>query len=164
MIYSWLCDKAESRLTEDRGHGTFARSRIEKDEIIAVWGGDVMPLSEVIKLPLDRRANSLQIGDDTYLVPKEPGSGDFVNHSCAPNAGIEGDRALVAMRTIETGEEITYDYAMTDSSSYDEFECRCGALCCRGRISGSDWNDVSLRDRYQGYFSSYLEKLIQKRA
>lgn len=95
-----------------------------------------------------------------FLVPIELTDEDFVNHSCQPNAGIQGDRTLIALRNLEPGEEITYDYAMTDTSSYDEFECLCGSYECRGRITGVDWQLPEIRQRYQGYFSSYVEKLI----
>jgi hypothetical protein len=87
---------------------------------------------------------------------------DYVNHSCEPNAGLQGAATLVAMRDIEPGEEITYDYAMTDTSAYDQFTCRCGANNCRSGITGDDWRNPELRSRYRGYFSSYLEDLIRE--
>ena len=40
----------------------------------------------------------------------------FMNHSCEPNAGLSGQVVLVAMRDIRDGEEILYDYAMSDGS------------------------------------------------
>ena len=49
-----------------------------------------------------------------------------MNHSCDPNCGIVGAVLLVAMRDIEPGDEICFDYAMTDTDDYDEFECTCG--------------------------------------
>ena len=36
---------------------------------------------------------------------------------------MRGNVMVVAMRDIAVGEELTYDYAMSDGSDYDEFEC-----------------------------------------
>ncbi|MFL6334109.1 MAG: SET domain-containing protein-lysine N-methyltransferase [Pyrinomonadaceae bacterium] len=59
------------------------------------------------------------------------------NHSCDPNASFDGDGMLVAVRQIEAGEEITYDYrAHPLPASPWNFECRCGAEGCVG------WVDV----------------------
>ena len=64
------------------------------------------------------------------------------------------------MRDIQAGEEVTYDYAMSDGSSYDEFLCGCGSVHCRGRVSGEDWRQTELWQRYDGYFSPYLARRI----
>lgn len=56
-------------------------------------------------------------------------------HSCEPNCCVSfPDRALVAVRAIEPGEPITYDYETTESWFSHPFWCRCGARRCRGRI------------------------------
>jgi len=36
----------------------------------------------------------------------------FLNHSCEPNVGILGQIIFVAMRNIDSGEELTIDYAL----------------------------------------------------
>ena len=60
---------------------------------------------------------------DLFLASVPPfDPADFVNHSCDPNCGIVGAVLLVARRAIEAGEEICFDYAMTDSDDYDEFD------------------------------------------
>ncbi len=66
------------------------------------------------------------------------------------------------MRDIEPGEEICFDYAMTDSYPYDEFDCQCRSPMCRGRITANDWRLPDLQEHYRGYFSSYLEKRIRE--
>jgi hypothetical protein len=64
------------------------------------------------------------------------------------------------MRDIEVGEELTFDYAMTDASDYDEFTCLCGVPMCRGIVTGADWRDPVLQAKYHGYFSQYLMQRI----
>lgn len=88
------------------------------------------------------------------------GDASFINHSCDPNCALSGNVILIAARDIEVGEEVTYDYATTDGSDYDEFECSCGAASCRGKVSGHDWMLPDLQLRYRGSFSPYLAKRI----
>jgi hypothetical protein len=67
---------------------------------------------------------------------------------------------LVALRDIAAGEELGYDYATSDGSDYDEFECTCGTALCRGKVSGHDWMLPELQLRHRGSFSPYLAKRI----
>jgi hypothetical protein len=132
---------------------------IGKGELLVVWSGTLVDRSELETLPPAVRKHSLQVEEDHYLVSLtdcEPA--DYVNHSCAPNTGLSGQITLVALRDIAAGEEITYDYAMSDGSSYDEFACDCGAPECRHRVTGEDWRRLSLWDRYDRHFSPYLQR------
>jgi len=65
---------------------------------------------------------------------------------------------IVAMRDIAVGEELTFDYAMSDASDYDEFECNCGTSLCRGKVRADDWRLDTLRHRYKGFFSPYIQR------
>lgn len=67
------------------------------------------------------------------------------------------------MRDIEPGEEVCYDYAMTDASEYDTIECACGSPHCRGRITGRDWRKPEIARRYDGFFSPYIQARIDRR-
>jgi hypothetical protein len=160
--HSYLSQKCEVHATGDRGgHTVVAQADIAKGELIVVWSGKLVDGGELLSLPPTVRRYSLQVEDNHYLVSLsdcEPP--DYVNHSCDPNAGLSGQIALVAMRDIRAGEEITYDYAMSDGSSYDEFPCGCGAAECRGRVTGEDWKRSELWQRYAGHFSPYLQRRI----
>ena len=162
MDYNWLTPKAQMRVTPGKGSGSFAISKISKGEILASFGGNVIDLSELAKYSDDRVSRSLQLNSDTYLLSGNmPEPGDMINHSCEPNCGIAGISSVQALRDIEIGEEITFDYAMTDSSKCDEFICACRKSGCREKISGTDWQKEELQARYRNYFSSYIEKLIK---
>jgi hypothetical protein len=69
---------------------------------------------------------------------------------------------LVTLRDIWPGEELCFDYAMSDSTPYCEFTCGCGAPSCRGEITGNDWMLPELQARYDGYFSPYLQRRIDR--
>ncbi len=164
MSSGYLSPRLEVRPAPEKGgQAIFARTALKKNEVLAVWGGQVSTLEQVLALSREQQGHTIQIEEGLYLTPidmEEPA--DFINHSCSPNAGICGQITLVAMRDISPGEEITFDYAMADGSSYDEFDCACGAITCRGRVSGNDWKRAELWARYDGYFSAYLQKRIDK--
>jgi hypothetical protein len=162
--HSFLSPKCYVHPAPDRGgHTVVAREGIAKDELIVVWSGTLVSGEELNGMPPTVRRYSLQVEENQYLVSLsdcEPP--DYVNHSCEPNSGLSGQITLVAMRDIRPGEEITYDYAMSDGSPYDEFVCSCGSPQCRGRVSGDDWQRAELWRRYAGYFSPYLQRRILK--
>ncbi len=160
----FLAALAEGRACDGKGgRAVFATRDIERGELIAVWGGRVVTERELSELP-DRRRLAIQIDERLFLLSDVEGPADWFNHSCAPNAGVRGQVSLVAMRPIRRGEEITYDYAMTDGSAYDEFDCACGATGCRGRVAADDWQRIELVQRYAGFFSSYLQSRIDTEA
>jgi hypothetical protein len=135
----------------------FARQAIQAGELLAVFGGDIVPGAEI-----GERRFALQVDEDLFVVSGVEGAGDWFNHSCEPNAGLRGQLSLVAMRTIESGEEVCYDYAMSDGSAYDEFTCACGSPLCRRDVTGDDWRRPELWARYQGHFSPYLQLRIDR--
>jgi SET domain-containing protein len=64
----------------------------------------------------------------------------YINHSCKPNAepyGVRGKIKIYARRTIQPGEEITYDYG---KEYFDEFLKPIGCLCDACRNGGGRTN------------------------
>jgi uncharacterized protein len=159
---SYLSEKC--RVIEDKargGGGIVAREDIAQGEPVCVWGGRVIGRKELDALPEAEQQHAVQVEEGLYLAalaPDEPSS--YFNHSCNPNLGFNGQIVLVAMRDIAAGEEICFDYAMSDSSDYDEFACACGASTCRQHVTGQDWRNPALWQRYHGYFSPYLQRRI----
>jgi len=160
QLSSYLSPRCESRIKPGRQRGVFALEPLAKGELIAIFGGAVYDWEALMTLPEETRSLSLQVEEQLFLVPEKIGRGDFVNHSCNPNAGLSGQICLVAMREIAPGDEIRFDYAMCDSLPYDEFDCECGEPNCRGRVTGGDWKIRELQRRYAGYFSPYLQNRI----
>lgn len=158
---SFLSPKLEGRAVS-YGRGIFARQDIRTGEVLAVWGGAVTTGPRFRSLPSEMRQISVQVEEDLYLVPGVEGAAEWFNHSCSPNAGMYGQISLVALRDIAMGEEICYDYAMSDGSPYDEFECHCHTTECRGRITGDDWRRPELWSRYGRHFSPYLLRRIDE--
>ena len=97
---------------------------ISAGETVAAFGGYVVTAATLESLSHERQSRSIQVDTDLYLVSGEtPDSGDLLNHSCEPNCGLSGQLLLIAMRDIVPGEELSFDYAMSDASDYDEFHC-----------------------------------------
>lgn len=154
---------ARRQRAEKGGYGVFAVKPVRRGELLVVWGGSIVTSDRLQDVSSVKRRHSIQVEDELYLVPTEmPEVGDFINHSCSPNAGMSGQTSLVALRSIMPGEEICYDYAMSDGSPYDEFSCSCQAVTCRGRVTGNDWALPDLQLRYAGYFSPYLQRRIDE--
>lgn len=160
---AYLTDKCEVQNRDvTGGKAVYARDIIEPGELIGVWSGRIIPAEALDELPEAIRRHTVQVEEGLYLASfsaDEPP--DFINHSCDPNAGLDGQIALVALHRIHPGEEVTIDYAMCDGSPYDEFECACGSAICRGRVTGEDWRNPELWERYAGHFSPYLERRIR---
>jgi len=159
LEHNWLSPKAQARSTDNKGWGSFAIEPISKGEAVASFGGFVTSKEELKNFDVERISRAIQISDDLYLVSgPSPEPGDQINHSCDPNCGLMGATIVVAIRDIAIGEELSYDYAMSDSDDYDEFTCECKSLNCRKVITGSDWKNQELQKRYSEFFSPYLEK------
>ena len=161
MGVCFLTAKARPAATPMTGHGTVATELITAGEVVAAFGGRCVTRDEFDLLPASQQVRSLQIEENLYIAgAPEPEPADFINHSCEPNCALSGNVILIAARDIEAGEEVTYDYATTDGSDYDEFECLCGSASCRGKVSGHDWMLPELQLRYRGSFSPYLARRI----
>ncbi len=161
---SYLSPKVEARACLDKGgFGLYAREPIAEGELITFWGGRVVTEAQLDDLPEYVTTHGIQVDEELYLVPVlDDDPADYFNHSCDPNAGLGSPMSLVAMRPIAVDEEICFDYAMSDSSDYDEFTCGCGTAACRGKITGHDWKLPELQKRYKGFFSPYLQRRIDR--
>ena len=165
---SYRSPKTEVRESKIHGRGLFATADIAKDEVVAVKGGYIISREQLRKRITPRLGPvEIQIDDDLFIAPvteeERDGSMLYTNHSCDPNLGMRGEIMFVAIRDIRAGEELTYDWAMTDDDDYS-LECNCGVPNCRKILSGKDWQCPPLQARYAGYFSEYLAKKIAKKS
>ena len=72
----------------------------------------------------------------------------LINHSCEPNceALTEGEQIFIyALRDIEKGEELFFDYGF-DLESYEDHPCLCGTESCVGYIVAQDfWPQLKVK-------------------
>jgi uncharacterized protein len=144
------------------GRGIFATRRLEVGELVSMWGGIVLTLDGLAALPEQERGYAVQIEEGLVLTTPlaEAATADFINHSCEPNLGLDGPISLRVIREILPGDELSFDYAMTDSTPLLEMDCSCGAALCRGRVTSEDWRIPRLREIYDGHFTPYLQRRI----
>ncbi|MBW1782982.1 MAG: SET domain-containing protein-lysine N-methyltransferase [Deltaproteobacteria bacterium] len=165
-IRCYRSPKIEVRSDGLEGRGIFAKEKIPQGEVIAVKAGHIVTADQLPEITSKLGDYALQIHDNFYLSPISPEEVDrmtiFINHSCDPNVGFDGQITYVAMRDIEPGEELCHDYAMERTDDYS-LDCQCGSNCCRGKITGQDWKDPQLQQRYGTYFSSYILSKIRLR-
>ena len=130
------------------GRGVFATRRIEKGERIVEYLGERVSHDEADRRYEQKDENDshtfLFIVDSKTVIDAGTDGNDarFFNHSCDPNCEsvVEKRRVFIeALRAIEPGEEMTYDYQIyrdhDDPDNIDEiFACRCGFANCRGTM------------------------------
>ena len=146
-------DGVESKMTDKKGMGVFAMRQFCRGEVV---------VQGVIERELSGNTDhATQVARDRYVL--HAGLNPIVNHSCDPNCGIRvnetGGHDIVAMQTIEPGEEITYDYAMRNYEIKYIPECFCGKALCRGAVTG--WRDLppETREKYTGFVAPYLYEI-----
>ncbi len=150
-------------LSSNLGRGLFATADLPKGEVIAIFDAQIYTAEKSSLLPKDLPLNvhdhAVQFSETQYRWSRY---GTVPNHSCDPNCGINGNGRsfrIVAMRNIRKGEQLTFDYEMTEDSDWIMVECRCGSPICRKKIGAHRNMPVEIRKKYKGYIASYL---IQK--
>lgn len=151
--------KVSIRRTKKFGKGVYADQKIRKGETIACFDGpiyddDYEPWTD------DMFNHAIQIGPALWRDSK--GCARFLNHSCEPNCGIKGLNRVVAMRAIAAGEQITWDYEMTEKNKYWKMNCQCGSTLCRGRIGHYKNMPAAIRKKYAGYISDWITEKNKK--
>jgi SET domain-containing protein len=148
--------KAEVRQTENRGKGLFAIEPVLQGEEIFDWeGGPVYEAQSIFDLPKEIQDHAIQFREHAWI--DTSGVGRYSNHSCEPNAGIRGLFKLVALRDIEAGEEITWDYDTTENSEWQLEECKCGSAQCRKNIRGYRFLSNEVKEKLKDRTSDWLK-------
>ena len=162
---SYISPKAAVKESPIQGRGLFAVEPIEKGEVVCIKGGYIFNGATLERVSRTLGSSEIQVTDTFFIGPlgeeEREGSMIFSNHSCEPNIGVQGQIVFVAMRDIESDEELTHDWATTDDETY-EMECKCGTASCRKVITGKDWQRKDLQEKYAGYMSWYLMEKIRK--
>jgi len=158
--HRWITPKAKSQKSSIHDIGMFATEPIIKDEVVAIYGGIIVPKSDIFKYREKIGGiRGIQIDENFFICPTEPGGGLF-NHSCSPNLGYASTIIIVAMRDILEGEELVFDYGMSESN-FEPFTDNCGSQNCRKTVKPDDWKNKDLQKKYGEYFAPYLKTRFQ---
>lgn len=123
------------RIAESRtGLGVFVRKNLSARDVIVKLEGRLIRCDIDDDIDELTRDNAIRYDDEFYL-SADGGVGDFLNHSCNPNAYIEKrgkSLYLIARRAITEGQEIRFDYStITASDDSWTMKCCCGSTMCR---------------------------------
>jgi SET domain-containing protein len=138
----------EVRDSPIHGRGVFAVRRIRKGTRVIEYTGERVSHAEADRRyddrPEDDSHTFLFIVDRHTVIDAGVGGNEarFINHACDPNCEsvIERRRVFIeALRDIEPGEELAYDYQIQresdDPPNVEEiWACRCGTQHCRGTM------------------------------
>ena len=126
-----------SETDSDKGKGLYTKKEYGKEEIVLYLEGNYFP---------EPTRTSIQVGNKHI----ESWEGGHINHHCDPNTEIKihknfigtcssslwsGELAalVVAKRNIQIGEEITFDYQLTETEMAAPFKCNCHGRWIRGK-------------------------------
>jgi hypothetical protein len=119
--------------------GVFAKERIMQDAVVFYLKGTVstQPTKYTIQLGNRRHLNfpALRKANDDLDYCWQ-----YLNHSCEANGYMNtAELTFRALRNIEAGEEITFNYLTTESEMAVPFNCICGSPNCFGFIQGRNF-------------------------
>jgi hypothetical protein len=120
------------------GLGLFATEPIRTGKFIIEYWGPLVRWDDVDNL----QSKYLFDLNKRWAIDGAPraNTARYINHACKPNAepyGVKGKIKIYARRTIQPGEEITYDYG---KEYFDEFLKPVGCKCEACRNGGGRTN------------------------
>ena len=140
--------RIQTRLSGVHGKGVFAVQDIAEGETIIEYVGAIISWKEAQKRhphdPSQPNHTFYFHIDETRVIDGLYGgnSSRWINHACDPNceADEDGGRIFIkALRNIDAGEELNYDYGLIIDERYTpklkaEYPCWCNAKSCRGTL------------------------------
>ncbi|UZG44767.1 SET domain-containing protein [Caldimonas thermodepolymerans] len=130
------------------GKGVFAVAPITAGETIIEYKGEVITWDEALRRhphdPDDPHHTFYFHIDDQHVIDAKYGgnAARWINHACDPNCEadeVDGRVFIKALRDIQPGEELFYDYGLIIDERYTpklkkQYACRCGSPKCRGTM------------------------------
>jgi SET domain-containing protein len=131
------------------GKGVFARRAIAAGARVIEYRGELISWPEALRRhPHDpaqpQHTFYFHVDDERVIDAKYGGNAArWINHGCAPNCESEvsddGRVYIRALRDLQPGEELFYDYGLVIDARRTrklerEYACRCGAADCRGTM------------------------------
>jgi uncharacterized protein len=133
----------EVRHSSVHGRGVYATKPIRKGARIIEYTGKRMAWADVPNDDDDPHTFIFGLDNGQVINAEIDGNeARWINHSCDPNCEAVGedDRMFIyALRNIQTGEELSYDYALQldepiTTKLENEHKCYCGTSRCRGTM------------------------------
>lgn len=161
----------ECFITSNKGRGVRASHFINNGEYIIEYKGEVITQHE-----LKNRMESLYkdykhhycmtLENDLVIDSYTKGNiSRYINHSCSPNCIIEKWMvegrpriAIFAMKNIQQGEELTYDYNFSQFDHCEFLVCKCESANCGGYL------DQSVKNKKMNYLGANSNPISHSKA
>jgi SET domain-containing protein len=130
------------------GKGVFALQDIAEGETLIEYVGEIISWVEAQERhphdPQDPTHTFYFHISESHVIDARVGgnSSRWINHACDPNCEADdrnGRIFIKALRNIDAGEELSYDYGLIVDERYTpklkaEYPCWCGSSECRGTL------------------------------
>ena len=144
-------------VAEAKGLGVFAAREFARGETVIV--------GKAIEYPAERTRMSVQLDWARHVEMDTPAT--LLNHSCEPNLGVRENQwcayDFVALRDILAGEELVFDYAMTEHSLVASLSCLCGSAACQGDIRPWCEREDEWSEQNAKWIAPYLQDATARR-
>lgn len=98
--------------------------------------------------------------DDINYIPPQ----FHMNHCCTGNVAFDEDDNFVIIKNVRADEELCFDYGLLITNPSFRLACKCGAVNCRGIITGNDWKDPVFRRKNIHIMSKDMRRLCLQRS
>lgn len=132
------------------GTAVFSARSFTAGSVVTQFSGPIVHKSEMPEDYEGENDRYVQFDREYFLGPSG-NYDDLINHSCDPNAGLKFDGTnilLVALRDINVGEEITWDYSTTMFENGWKMRCDCRAEGCRKIVGDFMLLDAEIQQKY----------------
>lgn len=141
------------RQVPEKGWGVFATKGFAS--------GDLVMRSRPLEVLGQPNSHSVQISWKKHVMMDLPAR--FVNHICGlANVGVKlndetGSYDFLAIRNIQSDEEILWDYETSEFEISHHFTCLCGSPSCRGILKGYRFSKTDVLKAYgEEFVAPYL--------
>lgn len=156
----FMASKIVVNQSKIHGKGIFAKRDIKKGEIVLIIKGpEIFKINQTLKDVLDN-PDWVGFKINHWIDPTPPYK--YLNHSCNPNAGIRGQKTLIALHNIKKDEEITIDYSITEVDPRWQMSCSCNSDKCRGIIKSIQSLPSEIYKKYYPNISSEFQKIYER--
>ena len=134
----------------EKGVGVYAGASIKKFTTILK--------SRAVSSSSEKDKYSVQVSWDKHVQMDSPAR--LINHSCEANVGVRdnelGAYDFVALKDIDAGEELVWDYGSVEFDATEIKQCLCGSPSCRGGHINFEDSHESIRKQYGNFYARYL--------
>ncbi len=142
------------------GKGLFINESAKPGDVIDYIHGDI----HVFRHPTNTISKKMMdwIGTGRYSwIDTSNSKFRFINHSCDPNVAHVSERRVIAIKNLKKGDELVYDYSLTEAEPGWQIQCSCGTKDCR-RIIGPIYTiPQKTFDKYKKYIPKKFQKIYK---